>query len=611
MSSKKTRITKKKDTFITVMDNGNPSHKKSDAAGGSSIITELNNSVDEVELARIVGREVKEGFTIDSIKKTVIVGDLVLPLHLVRRKCVKSQGDFEFPPEAYAMVPDQYNPETWCFRLWESPTLKVTTKSLWACSEEMGKAPEEIRSLILPTIKKHWEDLYGSAAVAPLFDSNVSVVQESDIEEEEVKSGVEEKPTTFRFRLRNPEDFTQGSFRTIHITSGVSAVIGKRPDAKMTELQSLVFDKVRFPTKSSVTSWLRNHPDIRSSRMRKSDDDSYIPFLNPWRESGHSILFKSGSGCSTGRFIIESAVYAPPALAAVPTSTLKAIGYTPQYTLRCATIGEEESGWAIGLDSNIFNQSKESDRVCVSTPPVFPVGMSVNKDSATTGETRTDVLATGDWRLAYSSPDVIALLLESETFGCLGLVLQSSGDFWLSQVMGPEEMAATSDVQDHMKECWKNKASWLLWPTENISEPFAVIDVDKTVKHSLPFRIVKSSDASAATKQYTLGIAYPALRVDAHGDFATHEDLERAAWEYSIHHRTIGVRHKNGTEGAGVVVESYIYRGPIWEMKDASGKTQTVHPGDWMLGVIWSDGIWHDGIATGELSGYSFEGWSN
>jgi hypothetical protein len=38
----------------------------------------------------------------------------------------------------------------------------------------------------------------------------------------------------------------------------------------------------------------------------------------------------------------------------------------------------------------------------------------------------------------------------------------------------------------------------------------------------------------------------------------------------------------------GIVVESYLYEGPVWTTKSADGEI-TVTPGDWLIGVVWKD----------------------
>lgn len=113
--------------------------------------------------------------------------------------------------------------------------------------------------------------------------------------------------------------------------------------------------------------------------------------------------------------------------------------------------------------------------------------------------------------------------------------------------------------------------------------------------------------------RYTLGLAYPALKpdvgkaMDGFRDFAGPEVVEKAAWGYARDHRQIGLMHADGTEGAGEVVESYIYRGPDWCMKGVDGTDVTVVAGDWLLGVQWSPDAW-TAIKSGEVKGYSFHG---
>ncbi|MBX5477157.1 MAG: hypothetical protein IRZ18_08570 [Clostridia bacterium] len=107
---------------------------------------------------------------------------------------------------------------------------------------------------------------------------------------------------------------------------------------------------------------------------------------------------------------------------------------------------------------------------------------------------------------------------------------------------------------------------------------------------------------AAEEQHYTLGIAYPADRIDAHGEFTSAEELERTAWHWMAEHRLIGIQHEDGTTGHGVPVESYIYRGPDWEING-----QTVRAGDWLLGVVWDDTAW-DLIKRGVLKGYSIQG---
>lgn len=122
-------------------------------------------------------------------------------------------------------------------------------------------------------------------------------------------------------------------------------------------------------------------------------------------------------------------------------------------------------------------------------------------------------------------------------------------------------------------------------------------------------RVVKAAEE----QRFTLGVAYPALRVDVavaqdgHRDFVSPEALEKAAWGWMSKQGTIGLFHKDGTEGQGTVVESYIWRADPWVVKGADGVEQTVMPGDWLLGVQWRADTWPL-IKSGLVGGFSLQG---
>lgn len=103
-------------------------------------------------------------------------------------------------------------------------------------------------------------------------------------------------------------------------------------------------------------------------------------------------------------------------------------------------------------------------------------------------------------------------------------------------------------------------------------------------------------------QRFTLGVAYPANTVDGHGEFMDPADVEHACWGYLAQGRQVGVQHTDGTVGHGTVVESYIWRGPDWTIDQ-----QTIHAGDWLLGVVWDEPTWQR-IKNGDLTGFSIQG---
>jgi hypothetical protein len=121
-------------------------------------------------------------------------------------------------------------------------------------------------------------------------------------------------------------------------------------------------------------------------------------------------------------------------------------------------------------------------------------------------------------------------------------------------------------------------------------------------------RVVKA----VAEQRYTLAVAYPANKPDVgtardgYRDFAGAEAVEECAWNYMLKSRKVGRWHEDGTDGAGEVVESYIYRGPDWVIKSGDAE-HTVTAGDWLLGVRWDQPTW-DLIKSGEIAGISPQG---
>lgn len=112
-------------------------------------------------------------------------------------------------------------------------------------------------------------------------------------------------------------------------------------------------------------------------------------------------------------------------------------------------------------------------------------------------------------------------------------------------------------------------------------------------------------------QRYVLGIAYqagPDPRIakgaDGHRDFFTAEELEKAAWGYlQDGGGQIGLFHADGTEGAARVVESYVYRGPDWDL----GGGVIAKAGDWLIGAICDEQAWRL-IKSGKVTGFSPQG---
>ena len=110
-------------------------------------------------------------------------------------------------------------------------------------------------------------------------------------------------------------------------------------------------------------------------------------------------------------------------------------------------------------------------------------------------------------------------------------------------------------------------------------------------------------------QRYVLGVAYqagpdPLIKTGADGgrDFFSPEELEQAAWGFLKKGAQVGLFHADGTEGAATVVESYIYRGPDWDLGDV-----VIKSGDWLVGAILDEHAWHL-YKSGRVTGWSPQG---
>ena len=127
------------------------------------------------------------------------------------------------------------------------------------------------------------------------------------------------------------------------------------------------------------------------------------------------------------------------------------------------------------------------------------------------------------------------------------------------------------------------------------------------------FDVAKAAEVGPLLKaepeqRYTLMLAWPALKPDVakakdgRRDYARPDVIEKTAWAWMAKSRSVGLYHADGTEGHGTVVESYIYRGPDWQVGDT-----LIKAGDWMIGTIWDERAWAL-VKAGLINGMSPQG---
>ena len=101
-------------------------------------------------------------------------------------------------------------------------------------------------------------------------------------------------------------------------------------------------------------------------------------------------------------------------------------------------------------------------------------------------------------------------------------------------------------------------------------------------------------------KKLVYGIVYEPDTPDAHGDFMTAAEIEKAAHGFLKDAREIDKQH-DFQGGVGEVVESYV------APADFEVNGQTIKKGSWVLVTKASDEVWEQ-IKKGDITGYSMAG---
>ncbi|MGG4085231.1 XkdF-like putative serine protease domain-containing protein [Bacillus velezensis] len=111
---------------------------------------------------------------------------------------------------------------------------------------------------------------------------------------------------------------------------------------------------------------------------------------------------------------------------------------------------------------------------------------------------------------------------------------------------------------------------------------------------------VKVLAKEANEQKLVYGIVYEPDTVDAHGDFMTAAEIEKAAHGFLKDAREIDKQH-DFQGGVGEVVESYV------APADFEMNGETIKKGSWVLVTKASEAVW-DEIKKGEITGYSMAG---
>ena len=162
--------------------------------------------------------------------------------------------------------------------------------------------------------------------------------------------------------------------------------------------------------------------------------------------------------------------------------------------------------------------------------------------------------------------------------------------------------AETHNKDDVLADVGRKGQKALFWPKDGDYHK-GLEKLTPTAK-SIEYRIIKANYPN----RVTIGVIYPANEVDAHGDWASKEEIEKACWRFNRKLRTgearVGLFHRPELDYQGEIIESAIYRGPDYEENG-----QVIRNGSWLGAIQWRPEAF-DLIVKGKVTGLSIQGFA-
>lgn len=148
--------------------------------------------------------------------------------------------------------------------------------------------------------------------------------------------------------------------------------------------------------------------------------------------------------------------------------------------------------------------------------------------------------------------------------------------------------------------------------TEIVNAKISFVSLVDKAANKKSFAIIKSADKptfqrtmpivkSDEEKKIVTGIVYEPDVLDAHNEFMTDQEIEKAAHLFMKEFRNVDKQH-DFTSGYGEVIESWVAKS---EMKLGD---QEIKKGTWLMSVHVTDNDTWEGIQKGEITGFSMGG---
>lgn len=458
----------------------------------------------------------------------------------------KREGGEDFPPSAFAYVPDPEAPSTWKLRLWDSLDAKETAAQVGRAVAALGPGGfrgnrVQIPSEDLPRVKARvlaaWRKTHPEAAVtdAP------SVLKNG--EGEEAADPLDELLDAYQGFVRAAQaDLADATMAIVHDLQRL--MLGQEtPTAK--DYGSEHSDPVGCLANALLA--LISFPDageIRAKLVALIDDASKRYYAMPAAETESETETETESGGDTYAVEEGAGVY----------------------------------GGRMRERNRVYRSVREDgDHFVVESTTGRTFGRYSRRDQADARLAQLDTFA--NHRLATASRDDLVA--------------------WHDSAHSlPTITKAAKDVHDLIED--------ELVGGFGLAHPFTLSADDKL---SMVASLAPGYVAKAAEYRYTLGPAYVPNRVDAHNEWADDSTLQKAMWDWVRKgDRTIYLQHSD--QPAGEMVEMLTWPFPIdaeLTIPNQGVKKFTFPSNTPFLGVVWEPWAF-DLVKSGLLRGYSIGG---
>lgn len=366
-------------------------------------------------------------------------------------------------------------------------------------------------------------------------------------------------PSEHAVRLKNTWDFKSGSYsRTIDAGgSGIDFIFAVNKDTEEQEIQSIRFKSNTF-TKTQAKKWLT---------------DNSITFDEYTFEAAIDITknFEFFKACDACGFIETK----DPDLAMCSecgTKMMEENNISVKCRMTVLFKNEEEKEYTLGyaLDSS---KARANSNIIVG--PIVKSDLLLNEDDIILVKVKSvePIKGLNKWKVNLDNLEISKVLSAKTKPSTAKEIIQEAYRFGILK-------ACDEDIIEMDKLKLIKKESQIL--PGSINKEVSIIKSEK--------------------KKLIYGVVYEPSEIDAHGDYASAEEIEKAAHTYLEDFAEINLMHAKGLGKKARVVESYI--API----DFEVEGEKIKKGAWVMATkIYDPQLW-DAIQKGLITGYSIEG---